>query len=331
MTKTEEVAYIFKLMNKLRELPRKGWHDKGIKRSRVESVADHIYGCQMLAYAMHSEFEYDVDVNRTILLLAVHEIGEIIMGDYTPEDMPREEKLHREGESAREVLESISNNELFQELYNEYDEQKTKEAIFAFQVDHAECDLQARLYEQDGSYEETYNKYEFTKSWVEYDLNRPLKWDPNFIELLNYIINNQMEVKEHSDNRIQNVISFYTATNTLKDVPAKAASKDGHYESEAEHIYSVQMLALAMYVVFGEDVDITRVINLISVYRLNQINGVTNDEDDTATAVAKLLSNNQGMLALLSEYNESKTKESRCAKARVISTPSYLNGMGKAS
>ena len=331
MTKTEEVAYIFKLMNKLREVPRKGWHDKGIKRSRVESVADHIYGCQMLAYAMHSEFEYDVDVNRTILLLAVHEIGEIIMGDYTPEDMPREKKLHREGEAAREVLESISNNELFQELYNEYEEQKTKEAIFAFQVDHAECDLQARLYEQDGSYEETYNKYEFTKSWVEYDLNRPLKWDPNFIELLNYIINNQMEVKEHSDNRIQNVISFYTATNTLKDVPAKAASKDGHYESEAEHIYSVQMLALAMYVVFGEDVDITKVINLISVYRLNQINGVTNDEDDTATAVAKLLSNNQGMLALLSEYNESKTKESRCAKARVISTPSYLNRMGKAS
>ena len=331
MTKTEEVAYIFKLMNKLRELPRKGWHDKGIARNRVESVADHIFGCQMLAYAMHSEFAYDVDINKTILLLVVHELGEIIMGDYTPEDMPREEKLSLEKESANKVLESIPNNSLFKELYEEYEKQETKEAIFAYQVDHAECDLQARLYEQDGSYAKKYNKYEFTKSWVSYDLNRSLKWDSNFMELLKYIINNQMEVKEHSNNKIQNVISFYTATNSLKDIPTNISLKDGHYESAAENIYSTQMLALAMYVVFGKDVDITKVINLISVYRLKEANVVTNNESDTATAVAKLLSNHQDILNLLSEYNTSKTKESQYAKNLVIATPNYIKNMQNAS
>ena len=56
MTNEETVIAIFALMHKLRNTKRKGWYDENIKRYRVESVADHIYSTQMLAYAMQSEF-----------------------------------------------------------------------------------------------------------------------------------------------------------------------------------------------------------------------------------------------------------------------------------
>ncbi len=54
MSKEEYASSLFVLMNKLKSTKRKGWYDKSIQRYRVESVADHIYGCQMLAYAMYS-------------------------------------------------------------------------------------------------------------------------------------------------------------------------------------------------------------------------------------------------------------------------------------
>ena len=52
MTNEETVIAIFALMHKLRNTKRKGWYDENIKRYRVESVGDHIYSTQMLAYAM---------------------------------------------------------------------------------------------------------------------------------------------------------------------------------------------------------------------------------------------------------------------------------------
>ena len=52
------------LCNKLKNVIRKGWKDWHVKKERLESVAEHIFGVQMLAIAMKSEYEYDVDLNE---------------------------------------------------------------------------------------------------------------------------------------------------------------------------------------------------------------------------------------------------------------------------
>ena len=105
MTKEQITTSLFFLTNKLKDnVQRKGWHQKEIKRSRVESVADHIYGCQMLAYAMYSEFDYDVDIQKVILMLALHEIGETIIGDITPDDMPSKDKQKLERTATLKLL-----------------------------------------------------------------------------------------------------------------------------------------------------------------------------------------------------------------------------------
>ena len=66
MTKEENVIKYYVLCNKLKNVIRTGWKDWKVQRDRIESVAEHIFGVQMLAIAMKSEFEYDIDIMKVI-------------------------------------------------------------------------------------------------------------------------------------------------------------------------------------------------------------------------------------------------------------------------
>ena len=92
MSKEENVINFYVLCNRLKTLIRTGWQNWHVSGDRLESVAEHVYGVQMLAIAMHSEYGYDVDLKKVILMLAVHELEETMIGDYTPFDISKEEK-----------------------------------------------------------------------------------------------------------------------------------------------------------------------------------------------------------------------------------------------
>ena len=62
----KNVIEFYVLCNKLKDIVRTGWKNWGVKRERVESIAEHIYGTQMLAIAMWSEFEYDIDLMKVL-------------------------------------------------------------------------------------------------------------------------------------------------------------------------------------------------------------------------------------------------------------------------
>lgn len=61
MCKEQNVLNYYVVCNKLKNVIRTGWKDWKVKRERIESVAEHIYGVQMLAIAMKSEYQYDID------------------------------------------------------------------------------------------------------------------------------------------------------------------------------------------------------------------------------------------------------------------------------
>ena len=74
MNKEKKVVNYYVLCNKLKNVIRTGrkyWH---VQRERVESVAEHIFGVQMLAIAMKSEYEYDIDIMKVIFMIAIHEL-----------------------------------------------------------------------------------------------------------------------------------------------------------------------------------------------------------------------------------------------------------------
>ena len=73
MDKAKNVLKYYVFCNTLKDVERTGWKDWKVNRERLESIAEHIYGVQMLAIAMKSEYNYDVNIEKVLKMLAVHE------------------------------------------------------------------------------------------------------------------------------------------------------------------------------------------------------------------------------------------------------------------
>ena len=59
MSKEENIIKYYVICNKLKNVIRTGWLDWHVEAERLESVAEHIYGAQMLAIAIKSEYQED--------------------------------------------------------------------------------------------------------------------------------------------------------------------------------------------------------------------------------------------------------------------------------
>ena len=135
------------LCNKLKNIIRSGWKHWNVKRERIESVAEHIYGVQMLAIAMHSEYQYKIDIYKVICMLAIHELEEILIGDLTMFEVESEDKMQAGHKAIYELLKDLMNKEKIMALILEFDEKVTDEAKFAYFCDKLECDIQSKLYD----------------------------------------------------------------------------------------------------------------------------------------------------------------------------------------
>ena len=202
MTKEENVLRFYVLCNKLKNVIRTGWTDWRVNRDRIESVAEHVYSVQMLAIAMKSEYQYDIDIEKVIKMLAVHELEEILIGDLTLFQISKEEKEKIGHEAINEVLKDLIDKEEIIGLIMEFDERKTKEARFAFYCDKLECDLQCKLYDEEGCVDLnnqngniTYRNGEvkrlieegnsWSSLWLKFSRNR-YNYDENFTSVSNY-------------------------------------------------------------------------------------------------------------------------------------------------
>lgn len=199
----EKVVQFYVACNKLKDLIRSGWKDVWhVKKERLESVAEHIYGVQMLAIAMTLEYDYDVDLMKVIMMLAVHELEEVAMGDIIPFEMSLEEKKARGQAVVAEMLGGLQGGDKIQELFEEYYEQRTSEAKFAKWCDKLEADLQMKIYdeegrvdlvEQDGNAmladeevrEAAKGKNSASAIWLEYN-RRKNGYDENFLAVSRY-------------------------------------------------------------------------------------------------------------------------------------------------
>jgi len=147
--KPKNVVEYYVLCNKLKSLIRKGWLDWKVDKERLESVAEHVYGVQMLALAIYSEYEYDIDISKVIMMLAIHELEEIIIKDQTAWDISKEEKNIIGHKAIEDILKNLNLKETFKNLILEFDEKTTKESIFAYMCDKLECDIQSKIYEEE--------------------------------------------------------------------------------------------------------------------------------------------------------------------------------------
>ena len=208
MSKAKNVISYYVLCNKLKNVIRTGWQDWKVSKERIESVAEHVYGVQMLAIGMYSEYQYNLDLKKVIMMLAIHELGETVIGYLTQFQISKEEKEKIEHEAVHKILEPLVIGDEIENLFLEFDARKTKEALFAYQCDKLECDIQCKLYDEEGCVDLT--KQEGNKTaddkqvkslleagkswsdmWIEFGRLR-YPYDQNFLEVSNYITDNKI-------------------------------------------------------------------------------------------------------------------------------------------
>ena len=209
MSKEENVLTYYTMCNKLKNVLRAGWLDWNVSRERVESIAEHIFGVQMLAVAMWSEYEYNVDIRKVITMLALHELEEIIIGDLT---LFQIDKAHKDDIGHKAVHNIVSALQIkghdIEQLVLEFDQRQSAEAKFAYQCDKLEADLQCKMYDEENCVDinKQQNSNAFKNGEVQKMLNSGMSWsemwltfgqnrynyDQNFMAVSNYAKNNKI-------------------------------------------------------------------------------------------------------------------------------------------
>lgn len=129
----------------------------GVNQNRVENILEHIYGCLVLLAGIESEYGYSIDFNKIRKMLLLHETGEIIIGDITEWDMPKEEKLDAERKAVIKLLSSLPDSEQLIDLFDEFNDHRTLTSEYAYLIDKIEYDMQVKMYEKSNSYD--FNNY----------------------------------------------------------------------------------------------------------------------------------------------------------------------------
>lgn len=216
MSKEQNVITYYVICNRLKNVIRTGWKNWNVQRERIESVAEHIFGVQMLAIAMKSEYQYDVDIKKVIFMLAVHELGETVIGDLTQFQISKDEKEKLEHEAVNKILSGLLDGNQIEQLFLEFDAHNTKESIFAYQCDKLECDLQSKLYDEDGCVdlnkqdgndtlknsrvqELLKNGASWSTMWLRFG-QQVYPYDDNFRAVSDYVINNDI-----SDSKVKHM------------------------------------------------------------------------------------------------------------------------------
>lgn len=135
-------------LNRLKQLYRQGWLQRGIAPARCESVAEHSFGVTVLALFLADAHFAHLDRDKLLQMALLHDFGEIYAGDLTPADgVSREEKHRREAESVTRVLTKLPNGPAYLAIWDEFERGESAEAQLVRQLDRLEMALQAAVYE----------------------------------------------------------------------------------------------------------------------------------------------------------------------------------------
>eukprot|EP01138_Halocafeteria_seosinensis_P008788 gb/GECG01008982.1/.p1 GENE.gb/GECG01008982.1/~~gb/GECG01008982.1/.p1 ORF type:complete len:239 (+),score=26.09 gb/GECG01008982.1/:1-717(+) len=138
------------LCGQLKLTKRAGWQRCNVELP--ESVSDHMYRMAMACMLIDDK---RVDRNKCIRMALVHDLGEALIGDITPHDnISKEEKQKAEAEAMDQICRTLSEGTFslakqdILELWKEYDNASTLEAVYLKDFDKFEMLIQALEYER---------------------------------------------------------------------------------------------------------------------------------------------------------------------------------------
>ncbi|KAL7069736.1 hypothetical protein ACQ4LE_011162 [Meloidogyne hapla] len=139
---------LLEIVDRLKHLKRTGWvmHDV----AECETVASHMYRMAILSMSL-AECRKDLDIDKCVRMALVHDIGEAIIGDLTPNcGVSVEKKFIIEKQAVEQISTYVpaSIGENWTQLWLEYAEACTPEAKAVKQLDKLDFLAQALSYEE---------------------------------------------------------------------------------------------------------------------------------------------------------------------------------------
>ena len=140
----------FKDASNLKNIPRQGWIDK-LSMEHPESVADHSYSMAIMGMVISDLENYDSE--KILKMILLHDLAESKIGDYTPNQISKENKITIENNAYDEIIDTLPDSIKLQygTIWEEYQNQESPESIIIHQIDKLEMVLQAKMYQKGGA------------------------------------------------------------------------------------------------------------------------------------------------------------------------------------
>lgn len=135
--------------SKMKKIIRTGWIARNVEESHRENDAVHIM--QMFALAMayfRLDRSIDLDRQQTYETILIHEIGETLAGDIREGASGHDTKHEIEKQAVEKTFSILDKGSYFIELWNEFEERKTAEAKFVYQLDKIDPVLKAKILDE---------------------------------------------------------------------------------------------------------------------------------------------------------------------------------------
>ena len=173
------ISNFFKTAANLKKISRQGWVDK-ISLNNPESVADHTYSMAVMSMVISDLQNYDSE--KILKMVLLHDLAESKTGDFTPEQIDKNEKKKLENNAFYEIIETLPDfiREEYLKIWKEYQENISPESGIVHQIDKLEMTLQAKIYQKDGFSQEKLESF-FESAKIEIT-------DPKLKELFTKII-----------------------------------------------------------------------------------------------------------------------------------------------
>ena len=136
---------------KLKDMLRSGALLWKVNTDRFESIAEHTFGCMILAISLYSQLKLNIDLGKVLEMLTIHELEEIAIGDITPLDkINKEDLIQKARESVLDLVKDLNYKDSLMELTDEFNSAKSKESKFCRAIDKLECVLEFKKYHDKG-------------------------------------------------------------------------------------------------------------------------------------------------------------------------------------
>ena len=139
------IEEFFSDIETLKHIERQGWKNRGVDTPR-DTIASHSFGAALLGWLLGEK--EDVDTDRIVKMLLVHDLIMAYIEDCTPEDEEFDSKKEREEKMAEKLFNDVPEEieDEFRELFHEIRNIESKEARIGKEADKLDTLFQAKEY-----------------------------------------------------------------------------------------------------------------------------------------------------------------------------------------